>query len=36
MTKVALLTKPPKPENKKPDDKKPSNTKPDNKKKVEE
>jgi peptidyl-tRNA hydrolase, PTH1 family len=35
MTKVALLTKPPKPENKKPDDKKPSDTKPD-KKKVEE
>jgi PTH1 family peptidyl-tRNA hydrolase len=31
MTKVALLTKPPKPENKKPD-----NKKPDNKKKVEE
>jgi peptidyl-tRNA hydrolase, PTH1 family len=36
MTKVALLTKPPKPENKKPDDKKPSDKKPDNKKKVEE
>jgi peptidyl-tRNA hydrolase, PTH1 family len=36
MTKVALLTKPPKPENKKPDDKKPDNKKPDNKKKVEE
>ena len=32
MTKVALLTKPPKPENKKPDDKKPSNTKPEKKK----
>jgi peptidyl-tRNA hydrolase, PTH1 family len=32
MTKVALLTKPPKPENKKPDDKKPDNKKPDNKK----